>query len=33
MPGGVALLDYNGDGLLDIFLVNAGHVADPLLTP
>jgi len=33
MPGGVALLDYNGDGLLDIFLVNAGHVTDPLLSP
>src|SRR5205807_4540158 len=28
MPGGVALLDYNNDGLLDVFLVNAGHV-DP----
>src|ERR1700679_887601 len=27
MPGGVALLDYNKDGLLDIFLVNAGHIA------
>jgi hypothetical protein len=33
MPGGVAFLDYNNDGLLDIFLVNAGHVADPLRSP
>jgi len=31
MPGGVALLDYNNDGLLDIFFVNAGHVRDPML--
>jgi hypothetical protein len=26
MPGGVALLDYNRDGLLDIFLVNGGRI-------
>jgi enediyne biosynthesis protein E4 len=26
MPGGVALLDYNRDGLLDIFLVNGGSL-------
>src|ERR1700731_4364680 len=26
MPGGVALLDYNNDGLLDIFFVNGGSI-------
>jgi enediyne biosynthesis protein E4 len=26
MPGGVALLDYNNDGLLDLFFVNGGHI-------
>ncbi len=33
MPGGVALLDYNNDGLLDIFLVNGGRLTDPMRLP
>jgi hypothetical protein len=33
MPGGIALLDYNIDGLLDIFLVNGGRVTSPMQTP
>src|SRR2546427_3816594 len=33
MPGGVALLDYNNDGLLDIFLVNGGLVTNPMRLP
>jgi hypothetical protein len=33
MPGGVALLDYNNDGLLDIFLVNGGRISSPMKSP
>jgi hypothetical protein len=33
MPGGVALLDYNNDGLLDIFFVNGGKIAGALRVP
>jgi hypothetical protein len=33
MPGGVALFDYNNDGLLDIFLVNGGRLTDPMPSP
>jgi enediyne biosynthesis protein E4 len=32
MPGGIALLDYNNDGLLDVFLVNGGSM-NPMHTP
>src|SRR5437764_11033643 len=33
MPGGVALFDYNNDGLLDIFLVNGGALTSPMPVP
>jgi hypothetical protein len=33
MPGGVALLDYNNDGLLDVFFVNGGNVRDTMAVP
>ena len=33
MCGGVALLDYNNDGLLDIFFVNGGYLSDPVRMP
>ena len=33
MPGGVALFDYNNDGLLDIFFVNGGAITEGLKVP
>src|SRR5437868_11632086 len=33
MGGGVAVLDYNADGLLDVFLVNSGKLNDPVTPP
>jgi hypothetical protein len=33
MPGGVALFDFNNDGLLDIFLMNGGRITEGLHVP
>jgi hypothetical protein len=33
MGGGVGLVDYNNDGLLDVFLVNSGRLTDPQKLP
>jgi enediyne biosynthesis protein E4 len=33
MPGGAALLDYNNDGLLDLFFVNGGKIANSIHVP
>src|SRR5437667_11685421 len=33
MCGGLALVDYNNDGRLDIFFVNGGRLDDPLRLP
>ena len=33
MGGGVALLDYNNDGLIDLFLVNSGRLSDSMHNP
>ena len=30
MVGGVAMLDFDADGLLDLFLVNGAALADPM---
>src|SRR5437660_12180698 len=31
MEGGVALFDYDGDGFLDIFLLNGAALGDPMI--
>ena len=31
MGGGVAIFDYNGDGLMDLFFVNGAKLSDPML--
>ena len=33
MPGGIGLLDYNNDGLLDVFFVNGGKLSGALPPP
>jgi len=33
MGGGVAMLDYNNDGRLDLFFVNGGHLSHPTASP
>ena len=33
MGGGVAIFDYNNDGLLDVFFVNSGRITSPLARP
>ena len=33
MPSGVALFDYNNDGLVDIFLVHSGRVTNQVQSP
>ena len=33
MGGGVALLDYDNDGRLDIFFTNGAQIDDPMASP